>query len=121
MVVWFFGLGKVDFTWQITAICILLPIAIWSATVAEKRLGHDAHPIVIDEVVGQWITLLVAGNQLLWVAAGFVVFRVFDVWKPFPVKQSQKFPGGYGIVIDDVLAGAYSVAIIWLGREYIHG
>ena len=82
---------------------------------AEKTLGHDAHPIVMDEVAGMLVTLCGApaiGHAhppyAITLAAGFVLFRVFDIWKPPPVGRSQELPGAFGIVIDDVLAGLYA-------------
>jgi phosphatidylglycerophosphatase A len=82
---------------------------------AEKTLGHDAHPIVLDEVAGMLVTVCgvpAIGHayppHAITLAAGFVFFRIFDVWKPFPVGRSQELPGAFGIVIDDVLAGVYA-------------
>jgi phosphatidylglycerophosphatase A len=80
-------------------------LAIWICGEAEKELGHDAHPIVADEVVGQSIALLGMPHDPLFFAASFVLFRVFDVWKPLGAREAQKLPGGYGIVADDVIAG----------------
>jgi phosphatidylglycerophosphatase A len=80
-------------------------LAIWICGEAEKELGHDAHPIVADEVVGQSIALLGMPHDPLFFAASFVLFRIFDVWKPLGAREAQKLPGGYGIVADDVIAG----------------
>ena len=82
----------------------LIP-AVWICGEAEKELGHDAHPIVADEVVGQSIALLAVPHDPVSFAASFVLFRIFDVWKPLGANQAQKLPGGYGIVADDVIAG----------------
>ena len=88
---------------------------------AEKSLGHDAHPIVIDEVAGMFVSLCAVpafgrGAPPLWLTLGlaFVIFRVFDIAKPFPVDQSQRLPGGYGVVVDDLLAGLYTNAVLQL-------
>jgi phosphatidylglycerophosphatase A len=82
---------------------------------AEKTLGHDAHPIVLDEVAGMLVTLCgvpAIGHahppHAITLGLGFLLFRVFDIWKPPPVARSQELPGAFGIVIDDVLAGLYA-------------
>jgi phosphatidylglycerophosphatase A len=93
-------------------ILALLPIAIFSAHQAEKTLGHDASPIVIDEVVGQMIALWWVPRSWPWVLAGFLLFRLFDIWKPLGAREAQRLPGGWGIVIDDVLAGLYALGVL---------
>lgn len=93
-------------------ILVLLPVALWSAHRAEKSLGHDASPIVIDEVVGQMIALWHAPRTWPWVLAGFLLFRLFDIWKPLGANQAQNLPGGWGIVADDVMAGIYAALVL---------
>jgi phosphatidylglycerophosphatase A len=85
------------------------------ANEAEKELGHDAHPIVIDEVVGQSIALLFAPHNVWAFAASLVLFRIFDVWKPLGANQAQKLPGGWGIVADDVIAGLTACGVLQVG------
>jgi phosphatidylglycerophosphatase A len=99
-------------------ILLLTPLAVWSAGAAERTLGHDAHPIVVDEVIGQLIALWAVPRTLVWLAAAFLLFRLFDIWKPLGAYQAQRLPGGWGIVADDVLAGVYArlvlqAAILW--------
>jgi phosphatidylglycerophosphatase A len=89
-------------------IVALLPIAVWSAELAERRLGHDAHPIVIDEFAGQLIALWAVPREPLLVLVAFLFFRLFDIWKPLGANQLQRLPGGAGIVADDLLAGVYA-------------
>lgn len=117
---WFIGTSSSVY-FQIALIILLIPFAIWSADKAEKNLGHDAKPIVIDEVAGQWITLLFAPKLLHFYIVGFFLFRAFDVLKPFPVHQSQRLPGGFGIVIDDVLAGLYAGVTLLIIRRVFFG
>ena len=93
---------------------LLIP-AIWSAhRVALEVERKDPGLVVIDEVVGQWITL--AGMTTLgwksWVAA-FLLFRVLDVLKPPPARQFERLPGGAGIVLDDVMAGIYGALVLF--------
>jgi phosphatidylglycerophosphatase A len=94
-------------------IVALVPLAVWTAGVAEKRLGHDAHPIVVDEVVGQLIALWAVPRSVVWLAAGFLLFRLFDIWKPLGAHEAQGLPGGWGIVADDVMAGVYARLVLW--------
>ena len=80
-------------------------IAVWASGVAEEELGHDAKPICIDEAVGQTITLLFVPHTIAAFATAFVLFRIFDVIKPLGARQIQDLPGGWGVVMDDVIAG----------------
>ena len=96
----------------------ILPV-IWIAGMAERLFGqHDPQCVVIDEIVGMPVAL--AGIALDWrlVLTGFVAFRLFDIWKPFPIRQSQRLPAGWGVVVDDLLAGglacAVTHAVVWV-------
>lgn len=91
------------------AIALVFAVGVWSATQTEKILGiTDPGPVVIDEVLGMLITL--AGLPLGWggVLAGFLLFRVFDVIKPYPAGHLEAAPGGWGIMLDDAMAGVYA-------------
>ena len=91
------------------AILVVTPLAIWASGEAEKVLGHDAHPIVLDEVAGMLVSVVAvphaSASPFLFLASAFLLFRLFDIVKPFPIRQSQALPGGWGIVTDDLLAG----------------
>lgn len=105
------------------ALIVVVPLSIWSSNEAEKELGHDAHPIVIDEVAGMLVAVLgvtsAAASPALLLVAAFLLFRFFDIVKPYPIRQVQALPGGWGIVADDLLAGvATNLALrlaIWAG------
>jgi len=101
--------------WAIAAIAAGAAAAIWVCGQAEKELGHDAHPIVLDEVVGQSVALLGAPSSLAAFFFSFVLFRVFDIWKPLGARQAQALGGGLGIVADDVIAGLTACATLHLG------
>jgi len=88
------------------------PIAVWAAGEAEKDLGHDAGPIVIDELIGQSIALFFAPHRILVYVAAFFLFRLFDIWKPLGAHQAQSLPGGWGVVADDAIAGATSLLVL---------
>jgi phosphatidylglycerophosphatase A len=94
--------------WLSTAILIFFVIGVWSGTVLEEIYGHDAGEITIDEFVGQWIALFLLPKTLLAVALAFAFFRVFDIAKPEPVNALQKLPKGWGVMLDDVMAGVYA-------------
>jgi phosphatidylglycerophosphatase A len=95
---------------------VALGPAIWSAGVTAAQLNRkDPGVVVVDEVVGQWLAL--AGARLLnWKAflAAFALFRLFDIWKPPPVRALEALPSGTGIVLDDVGAGLYAALVLWL-------
>jgi len=88
------------------------PIAIYLSHQAEKYWGTDASHIVIDEFVGMQVTFLAMAPSLLMGGAGFILFRVFDILKPFPAGRAQRLPGGLGVVTDDVAAGVYGRLIL---------
>lgn len=86
----------------------LFPVAVWSSHEAEKTLGTDAKPIVIDEVMGMLVggfAVSMGSRPLVALGLLFVLFRLFDIWKPLGIHRSQSLPGGWGVVVDDVLAG----------------
>jgi phosphatidylglycerophosphatase A len=96
------------------AAVLLLP-AIWAADVTARETGtKDPQIVVVDEVVGQWLTLAGAArfNATSWIAA-FVLFRAFDMLKPPPVRQLENIRGGAGIVLDDVMAGVYAALVLF--------
>jgi phosphatidylglycerophosphatase A len=84
-------------------------------------LGHDAHPIVIDEVAGMLIALLGvphrAASPALLLGSAFLLFRLFDIVKPFPIRQVQRLPGGWGVVTDDLLAGIATNLVLQLAAR----
>jgi phosphatidylglycerophosphatase A len=83
---------------------LLISVAV--SEVAEETLGRKDDPrIVIDEWIGVWITLAFLPRGTVWLVLGFILFRVFDVWKPGAVRLIGDWPGGWGVVMDDVLAG----------------
>ena len=88
----------------------------WVCGYAADRLGVHDHPgIVFDEFVGFWLTMLGAPTGWVWVLAGFILFRVFDIAKPWPIKWlDRNIKGGVGIMIDDVLAGIFAAICLQL-------
>lgn len=102
------------------AAAVLTPAGIWAAAkTARLRGAMDPGIVVIDEVLGQWVALAgaatLAGAQL-WTA--FVLFRIFDITKPWPLRRLERLPGGMGIVADDLAAGAYAALVLLLARWF---
>lgn len=91
-------------------------LGVWLCDVTARQLGVHDHPgIVWDEFVGYWITMLLAPPGWLWIAAGFLLFRLFDILKPWPIRWVDKrVGGGFGIMFDDVLAGVFGLAVLQL-------
>jgi phosphatidylglycerophosphatase A len=90
----------------------LFAVGVWAAGEAEKFLGRtDPGQVVVDEVVGQMVTfLLIPHATWPWLVGGFLLFRAFDIVKPFPARQAERIPRGWGIMLDDVIAGVYGLA-----------
>jgi phosphatidylglycerophosphatase A len=87
-------------------------IGIWAATETEKQYGHDASAINIDEVVGMLITLFALEKTFFNIIAGFILFRFFDIVKPWLINRAQLLPRGWGVMLDDVAAGIFSCLIL---------
>lgn len=88
---------------------------------ASRRLGvHDHGGIVIDEFAGLWLALAGFPATLPWLVAGFVLFRLFDIWKPWPISWlDRRLSGGVGIMVDDLVAGGFAWLILCLFREVL--
>ena len=90
-------------------------VGVWAAGETAKLAGSkDPQIVVIDEVAGQWVTLAgaVSLNWKSWVAA-FLLFRLFDIWKPPPIRRLESLPGGLGVMADDVMAGIYGAVVLY--------
>jgi len=95
--------------WYAITTAVLTAVAIWSAHAAAPILGaKDPRPVVIDEVAGYFVTLLFLPPTGATLAAGFLLFRIADVVKPYPARRIESWPGGLGIVADDIVAGLYA-------------
>ena len=93
----------------------LIVIGIWAAGAYERRTGvRDSSAIVVDEVAGQWVALLLVPPTVTLYAVGFVLFRLFDVVKPWPISLLDKrVKGGLGVMLDDIVAGALAAVLLW--------
>ena len=98
------------------ALLVVFAVGVWACAGYSKATGtHDAGACVIDEVVGQWIVLLVLPLDPLFYLGGFLVFRLFDIVKPWPAGWADRnVHGGFGVMLDDVFAGLQGAAVMWL-------
>lgn len=110
-------LRQLPLPWYVLALVLGLAVGVWACERAGRALGVDDHrSLVWDEFVGQWIALLPALLAPWWaVAAGFALFRLFDVWKPWPIRWlDRRLKGGLGVMTDDVVAGIFAAIVLWL-------
>lgn len=108
---WIYGL--------ITIVAFIVGVYLCGKT-ADDLGVHDHPGIVWDEFVGFWITMFAAPAGWLWLLLGFLLFRLFDIWKPWPIKLlDEKVESGFGIMIDDVLAGIYALVLLQLLAYFI--
>jgi len=128
---------------QLLIALMIAAIGVWSATrAAQFWREKDPQRVVIDEVSGQHLTLLLGLTIPVWwkptetvsydymlgllsfhsvlswkyLLLGLILFRVFDIWKPFPARQAESLPGGWGIMADDWIAGVYAAIGLWIAR-----
>ena len=113
------GFGRVHFL--ILAFALLYPAVRAASIVSTQSNRKDPQVIVIDEVLGQWLTLAGALRfDFPTFALAFGLFRLFDIWKPPPIRLIEKIPGGAGIVLDDMMAGAYGALVLFLVGWFNH-
>jgi len=98
---------------------IAVAFAVWCAGVAADAMHHPDPPsVVIDEIVAMPLVMIGLGARWWHVVVAFGLFRLFDIWKPSPIRETQNFSGGIGIVLDDLLAAAYACGgthlVVWL-------
>ena len=117
------GLGLLQYLHESTLFMLsilITVIAVKQIDIYEKEVGvHDGKEIVIDELAGMWLALSICGitneNMLYMAPLAFIFFRIFDIWKPWPIKTADKvISGGFGIMVDDVLAGVYALICLQL-------
>ena len=99
--------------YRLLSLMIMIVVAIWASGRHQELLGQgDPREIVIDEVAGFLLTMLFLPRSWLAIGLGFIFFRLFDILKPCPIKQTEKIKGGFGVVIDDLIAGLYAYAVV---------
>ncbi len=98
----------------LAVVLVAIVIGIWICSVTEKVLGvHDYSGMNFDEFTGYWVTMFMAPHHWQWVATGFLLFRLFDIWKPWPINWLDRYVGGgFGVMVDDLLAGVYAWVVL---------
>ncbi|MGB0845243.1 MAG: phosphatidylglycerophosphatase A [Thiolinea sp.] len=107
-------MARLPWAYYILILVAAIAVGIWLCGESARLLGvHDHGGIVWDEFVGFWITMLFVPPEWLWIVLGFLLFRLFDVWKPWPIRLIDKqVDGGLGIMLDDILAGIYALLVL---------
>ncbi len=102
----------------LAAIVLFTLVSVPSINRLEKEWGEDPSRVVVDEMVGVWIGLLSvpAGGSWLYALGAFLLFRVFDIWKPLGVRRMESVRGGWGVMLDDILAGVYAAIVLLIVR-----
>ncbi len=125
------SLAALPFAWAIAAAggpvallvaaAVALAAGIWAAGILERAAqAKDPGHVVIDEVAGQWLTLVPVAPDPLLYAIGFVLFRIADIFKPWPANWcDRKLAGGLGVMLDDIVAGAYAAVALYFIAEYL--
>jgi phosphatidylglycerophosphatase A len=107
--------------WRILIGIALLVAGVWLCGESARRMGVHDHPgIVWDEITGMYLVLLTVPPSILLWPLGFMLFRLFDIWKPWPIRDlDHRLSGGTGIMLDDIAAALYAVLLIGVGRWLI--
>lgn len=114
MLAWPFGI-------RVVVVVVLFAAGVWICGESARRLATHDHPgIVFDEIVGVLATSLLLSSEPAWLLAVFVLFRFFDILKPWPIRDmDHRLTGGFGIMLDDVMAAVYSAAALWGIRSFL--
>ena len=106
------GFNQIHIMVPIIVFCFILGLPL--GDYFESKYGHDPQIFTLDEYVGTWISLLLVPDNVFFITSAFLLWRVLDIIKPFPVKRTEKLKGGLGIMLDDVVSGMYSLIIIYI-------
>jgi len=107
--------------WRLGILAVLIGAGVWICGESARRIGVHDHPgIVWDEIAGMYMTLLVIPPHIGLYALGFGLFRLFDIWKPWPIRElDHRLAGGAGIMLDDLIAALYAAFLLGLGGRLI--
>ncbi len=108
------GLTPLGFVPRVLLVAGICVVGVWLCGESARRLGEHDHPgIVWDEIAGYLLAMLAAPPGWPWILAGFCLFRLFDIWKPWPIRDlDHSLSGGIGIMLDDLVAGVYAAAVL---------
>lgn len=104
----FFNGGHADLFVQLTFLLVLFFIGVFASSIVEKEWGHDSNRVVVDEVHGMLVALFCLPADWRYVLTAFILFRFFDITKPLGIRKMESVPAGWGVMLDDLLAGIYS-------------
>jgi len=110
ILVWF--LPEMNPLFKIPLFILLFFVGVKVSSDLEKEWGEDPSKVVIDEWAGMYFTLIFIPKNIIFFITGFLLFRFFDIFKPFPVRLGERLKTGWGIMVDDVLAGIYAALIL---------
>ncbi len=118
---WWFLLRGLPLGWYLAVLAAGFLLGVWACEVSDRRLGmHDQGALVWDEVIGMWITLVAAPAPWWWMFVGFALFRLFDIWKPWPVRWADRHVhGGLGVMLDDVVAGICALIVLQVAAALV--
>ena len=104
----------------LVTLAVVTLVGIWAGSRVERAIdAKDPGIIVIDEVAGMLVSVLFLPRTIPVLVTAFLLFRLFDIWKPFPARQFQELHGGLGVMLDDLIAGAYALALIAIARALV--
>ena len=104
----------------LVTLAVVTLVGIWAGSRVEMVIdAKDPGIIVIDEVAGMLVSVLFLPRTIPVLVTAFLLFRLFDIWKPFPARQFQELHGGLGVMLDDLIAGAYALALIVISRALV--
>ena len=118
VVLWLIPFSRVGF-WA--ALVAVVAVGTWASRRVEDALERkDPGVIVIDEVAGMMVSVALLPRTPAVLFCAFLLFRLFDIWKPFPAREAQALRGGFGVVVDDLIAGAYALVLV-MGARMLFG
>ncbi len=104
----------------LVTLAVVTLVGIWAGSRVERAIdAKDPGIIVIDEVAGMLVSVLFLPRTIPVLVTAFLLFRLFDIWKPFPARQFQELHGGLGVMLDDLIAGGYALALIAISRALV--
>lgn len=118
---WWLWLRHLPVAYYVVVVVVAFALGVWAGGwVIDRIKVEDPSVVVWDEFIGQWLALMLAPAGWVWMLAGFGLFRLFDIWKPWPVSWADaKLKGGFGAMFDDALAGLYAFGALQLAHSLI--
>ena len=112
--------GLTVYGWPLVGITfIAFFVGVYCTDQLEPEWGKDPSKVVIDEAVGIWIAIFFIPVNIYYLFAGLVLFRIFDIWKPLGIRKLENIKGGWGVMLDDVLAGVYANMVLHVGVWWV--